>query len=335
MMFDVKGSMGSLWRRAVAICILYVSAYQCRKCDSTKALESRSDGRVVVHYEKDSCSHLPGSYAQLKKNGGKDGLPPSIRRFVSSFLHKLIDSPTADIRSIKADATVRAISKCLQNSQYCRQSEDKAALRDKIMSFFRNWKRKIVEANRDNAKASGDSIGEISSHKQLQAFVDLHKVPLDNVPEASLTPPKNLSELEHQALNILKIKPDDSYSSAGNTFVTLPIPEDKRLSELDKNGTIRNGMMVFTTLALLYNVVISSTKYNDIALCSVDVTWGISAANKNLVAVCLMANKEDGSQTVAPVAYGLLSSAESECTASSTMLAIRRAIKRLWHSICK
>ena len=74
----------------------------------------------------------------------------------------------------------------------------------------------------------------------------------------------------------------------------------------------------------------SSTKHNDIALCTVDVTWGMSAANKNLVAVCLMANKEDGSQTVAPVAYGLLSSAESECTASSTMLAIRRAIKRLW-----
>ena len=205
----------------------------------------------------------------------------------------------------------------------------KRAMKQKIRSLFKNWKASAMHDVKKERKAGqvDDGIGDINNHTKLQKFVR-HNHP--TYPDSPLPMPQDLIQVEYQAANVLKIRPDCERSRSSNRFITLEVPTDEQISEKDPNGKIRGGIMVFSTIALLYNVVISHCKYKNVALGSVDVTHSIGASKKCVLAFCLISNTDKGSQRVSPVSYAMVTS-ESVASTTSTILATKMAIKRLWN----
>lgn len=307
---------------------VHARLYKCRKCNNVKALENLEDGAAVVHAHDRPCTHATGSYSFNKNEGGKDGLPPSIKRYVDEELARATSSSMRNVKDLKSDETVRSIVDEIQNNQYFRTAEMKAAMRRKVKSYFKNWKDKKVRLTNESQKVEqvADGIGVISSHAKLQEYV-IHHVP--SYPDEPLPVPQDLQQVEDQAKNILKILPDRQQSRSSNRFVALEVPEDQKLKNDDRNGSIRKGIMVFTTIALLYNVVVSHVKYNDVAMGSLDVTAGVGASKKCILAFTLISNTKKGNQMATPVAYAVIST-ESDVSSTSTILAIKNALKKLW-----
>ena len=320
-----KGCRSKLKHSADNRLIKSFAVYQCRhpNCDKTKALGSFAGGGYVVHSSGD-CSHVTGSYAFNAKDGGKDGLPPSIRRFVDSYISNKLAGPLASVDDIKPEETTMNICTLLQSNQYFRNDfAKKQSMKKKIRNSLQNFRQSQSKKNSNPS----DADGTLRTKTQLQEYSQLHELPLDH----SILPfpaPKSAAQLNDQSSK-LGLKPRNECELSMNSFVTLPVPIDDHISSMDKNGQIRKGIMVFTSVALLYNLALAADKYDSQTLLSMDVTHNICANHYNMCSVCIYSTHKKGGQTASPIAYSLVES-ESEVSAVATLLAATNALKKLW-----
>ena len=311
---------------------LNVSLYTCRHngCCVQKALDRQDSMSVKVH-STGHCGHVSGSLAMLPKYGGKNGLPPSINRFVRSYIRDKLNAPHASFDDLRPELTARNICLVLENNQYFFSGEAKECMKEKIKNFVMNYRQKESSKKREQENSSNDGIGIISSSKQLQEFVCKNHIPLSvhglQLPFPNV--PNDLQELEGQARK-LGLTPDDEYSKASNKFVTLPTPDDARISSADSNGSIRNGMMVFSSLSLLFNAAIAHDKYDSMSLLSLDSTHNICANGYCLLAICFFGTSKNGGQTCFPIVYALVKT-ESYASALVTLLSLTNTLRKLWN----
>ena len=337
--------------------------YQCRYCTSRQCKllihlveEGHGDGAgFAVHYipRKDTpcINHVESCWSRRKTcvAGEKSpkGLPPTIRTLVRQRCEAMLSEAGATVASVKPAKVRDQLLNTLENNKYFLSGEQRSVMKDKIMTCVDTWRKekRLVVKKKIGAPPCIDMVAK------LKKFTEEHKLcPKRDAVLPVRPPPSCQDEADHVGREIFGLQ--DFYSQAvgreemrpSNVFITFPLPVKEwvdegiisqnlwnRLERTDKDGTERQKLVCFGSLALMQNAVDAWRKLHSVVLGSVDTTFNVAANGWKLGAVGAYSSKPQQSGNTFVPYFFFLCPEETAASSSFAATAFVGAMKRTYN----